>query len=95
MELPPGLDVDTIYYVRTEKAGVTYWVSRYSCNSGWNISPYHAEPFTTLTEAKKMRRQLNRRKGWERTTFTVVAIDRVPDAYLVYPVQVLDVMARV
>lgn len=101
--LPPGADAPrTDYYIRIENSGNPFfngrvhWVARYTNGArGWNVTPYYAEPFATLTHTKSVMRQVARRQDTKDAKITIVAVTYQATVRTAYPECALDALARV
>ena len=97
--LPPGVQTEVLYYIKvTDKTGRVSWVARYVRRGAvdrWNIGPYYADGFDSLSYAKKLARQLSKRINYKDAEFTIHAVTSTPDIHQVHPVEVLDALARV
>lgn len=103
--LPPGVAAVSEFYIRVEgllytPKGMSCWVSRFKdrlgCPAhGWNVDHRFADPFRSLADAKKVMRGLSKRLDLQKAKFTIVELTPTYRAVPVFPLDVLDKLARV
>lgn len=99
--MPPGLSGKTTYYIRVDNyypsgAIDVWWVARYVNSRFWNIGSFHADPFRTLAEAKRVLRHLTKSNAkWPGVRFSIVEVVMNPVAKTIFPLEVLDRLAQI